>query len=282
MVEYILALLIIMSIGFGTNSSIKIVSEGDEALVARLGRYRRTLRPGLHFITPVIEKIVYYDTLRERLLDIPKQEAITNDNVPLTIDAVVFWKITDLRKSYYDIENVETAIGNLVTTTLRAEVGLRNMEDMFSQIKDMNKVLLTSLAEKTGDWGVQVMQVDLQSIEPPEKVKQAMEAQRAAENQKKARISEAEGNAASIRVLAQVLKMDPNSREFLQFLIARQYVEANLDISKSNNAKVIFMDPSNLTEALVDLMDNPAAMQEQLKMKGEPNLSKSRPANGDS
>ncbi|MGC9528468.1 MAG: SPFH domain-containing protein [Limnospira sp.] len=280
MAQYILALFISLAIGFGMNSSIRIVSEGDEALVARLGRYRRTLRPGLHFIAPVIEKIVYYDTLRERMLDIPKQEAITNDNVPLTIDAVVFWKITDLRRSYYDIQDVEGAIGNLVTTTLRAEVGLRNMEDMFSQIKDMNKVLLDSLAEKTINWGVRVMQVDLQSIEPPEKVKQAMEAQRAAESQKKAQISDAEGNAASIRVLAQVLKMDPNSREFLQFLIARQYVEANLDISKSDNAKVIFMDPSHLTEALVDLMDNRAAMEGQLKMKDQPNLSKSRP-NGD-
>ncbi|EDZ94652.1 MAG: SPFH domain-containing protein [Limnospira sp. PMC 1291.21] len=275
MAQYILALLISLGIGFGVNSSIRIISDGDEALVARLGKYNRTLKPGLQFVIPVIEKIVHYDTLRERLLDIPKQEAITKDNVPLTIDALVFWKIQDMRKSFYDIQGVEDAIANLVTTTLRAEVGLRNMEDMFSSINEINTALLHSLAEKTVNWGVQVVRVDLQSIEPPAKVKLAMEAQRAAESQKKADISIAEGKAASIKVLAEVLNLDPNSREFLQFLIAKQFVDANQQISMSENAKVIFMDPSQLTEALTGLIDqdmsrveSQAAMRAKLFSKG--------------
>ncbi|AMW29123.1 SPFH domain-containing protein [Limnospira platensis] len=275
MAQYILALLISLGIGFGVNSSIRIISDGDEALVARLGKYNRTLKPGLQFVIPVIEKIVHYDTLRERLLDIPKQEAITKDNVPLTIDALVFWKIQDMRKSFYDIQGVEDAIGNLVTTTLRAEVGLRNMEDMFSSINEINTALLHNIAEKTINWGVQVVRVDLQSIEPPAKVKLAMEAQRAAESQKKADISIAEGKAASIKVLAEVLNLDPNSREFLQFLIAKQSVDANQQISMSENAKVIFMDPSQLTEALTGLIDqdmsrveSQAAMRAKLFSKG--------------
>ncbi|BAI91300.1 SPFH domain-containing protein [Arthrospira platensis] len=275
MAQYILALLISLGIGFGVNSSIRIISDGDEALVARLGKYNRTLKPGLQFVIPVIEKIVHYDTLRERLLDIPKQEAITKDNVPLTIDALVFWKIQDMRKSFYDIQGVEDAIGNLVTTTLRAEVGLRNMEDMFSSINEINTALLHNIAEKTINWGVQVVRVDLQSIEPPAKVKLAMEAQRAAESQKKADISIAEGKAASIKVLAEVLNLDPNSREFLQFLIAKQFVDANQQISMSENAKVIFMDPSQLTEALTGLIDqdmsrveSQAAMRAKLFSKG--------------
>lgn len=275
MTQYILALFISLGIGFGVNSSIRIISDGDQALVARLGKYNRTLKPGLQFVIPVIEKIVHYDTLRERLLDVPKQEAITKDNVPLTIDALVFWKIEDLRKSFYDIQGVEDAISNLVTTTLRGEVGLRNMEDMFSSINEINKALLHSIAEKTSHWGVQVLRVDLQSIEPPAKVKLAMEAQRAAESQKKADISIAEGKAASIKVLAEVLNLDPNSREFLQFLIAKQFVDANQQISMSENAKVIFMDPSQLTEALTGLInqdmsriESQTAMRAQLFSKG--------------
>ncbi|MGI0500780.1 SPFH domain-containing protein [Limnospira platensis] len=270
MAQYILALLISLGIGFGVNSSIRIISDGDEALVARLGKYNRTLKPGLQFVLPVIEKIVHYDTLRERLLDIPKQEAITKDNVPLTIDALVFWKIQDMRKSFYDIQGVEDAIGNLVTTTLRAEVGLRNMEDMFSSINEINTALLHNIAEKTINWGVQVVRVDLQSIEPPAKVKLAMEAQRAAESQKKADISIAEGKAASIKVLAEVLNLDPNSREFLQFLIAKQFVDANQQISMSENAKVIFMDPSQLTEALTGLIDQDMSrVESQAAMRGK-------------
>lgn len=275
MTQYILALLISLGIGFGVNSSIRIISDGDQALVARLGKYNRTLKPGLQFVIPVIEKIVHYDTLRERLLDVPKQEAITKDNVPLTIDALVFWKIEDLRKSFYDIQGVEDAISNLITTTLRGEVGLRNMEDMFSSINEINKAMLHSIAEKTSHWGVQVLRVDLQSIEPPAKVKLAMEAQRAAESQKKADISIAEGKAASIKVLAEVLNLDPNSREFLQFLIAKQFVDANQQISMSENAKVIFMDPSQLTEALTGLIDqdmsrieSQTAMRAKLFSKG--------------
>ena len=112
--QSILTMLIALILGYAVNSSVKIVSGGDEALVERLGQYKRTLKPGFHFITPLAEKVVCVDTSRERVLDIKPQSAITGDNVALEVDAVVYWRVVNLQKAYYGIDQIENAIANLV------------------------------------------------------------------------------------------------------------------------------------------------------------------------
>lgn len=258
MFQYILGILFPIIIGFTLNSSVKVISTSDQAIVEQLGKYKRTLKPGLQFIIPVVEKIVYYDTNRERLLDIEPQEVITKDQITLKINAVVFWKIEDLQNFYYNVETDKTkeAISNLVLTTLRAEIGLMNLEDLLAKIKQLNTGLLGALAQGTKTWGIKIIRVDIQNITPPKSIQDAMERKRVAESRKQAEILEAQGQAQSIKVLADTLGLKTNSSEFLKFLITKQYVDANQQLSSSANAKVIFMNPNQLTEPITHLMDN--------------------------
>ncbi|VXD25436.1 Band 7 protein [Planktothrix serta PCC 8927] len=258
MFQYLLGILFPIIIGFTLNSSVKVISTSDQAIVEQLGKYKRTLKPGLQFIVPVVEKIVYYDTNRERLLDIDPQEVITKDQITLKINAVVFWKIEDLQNFYYNVETDKTkeAISNLVLTTLRAEIGLMNLEDLLAKIKQLNTGLLGALAQGTKTWGIKIIRVDIQNITPPKSIQDAMERKRVAESRKQAEILEAQGQAQSIKVLADTLGLKTNSSEFLKFLITKQYVDANQQLSSSANAKVIFMNPNQLTEPITHLMDN--------------------------
>lgn len=286
MFQYILGILFPIIIGFTLNSSVKVVSTSDQAIVERLGKYKRTLKPGLQFIIPVAEKIVCYDTNRERLLDIDPQEVITKDQITLRINAAVFWKIEDLQNFYYNVETDKTkeAISNLVLTTLRAEIGLTNLEELLAKIKDINRRLLYALAEGTKTWGITIIRVDIQNITPPKSIQESMERKRVAESQKQAEILEAQGQAQSIRVLADTLGLKTNSQEFLKFLITKQYVEANQQLSQSANSKIIFMNPSQLTESITNLMEtntenlnNPIILpnlEEVTKIQPNPNIQK--------
>lgn len=260
----ILALLII---GYSVGS-VRIINQGSEALVERLGRYHRKLKPGLNFIVPVLDYIVLKDSVREQILDVEKQAAITKDNVPLDVDAVVYWRILELELTYYAIENVEQAITELVVTTLRSELGKMKFETTFSSRDELNKALLSQLDEATEPWGVKVTRVEVQEITPPDEVKRSMQQQQAADIKARAMVTEAQGEqeaaikraeatVQSIRMLSDALKSHVESPEILNFLIAQRYVEANQKLGESKNSKVVFMDPKFLSEGLMDLMHTP-------------------------
>ncbi|ASC74131.1 Modulator of FtsH protease HflC [Halomicronema hongdechloris C2206] len=251
-----------------TVGSVRIINQGNEGLVERLGRYRGKLKPGLNFIIPMLDAVVLIDSIRERILDVQPQAAITKDNVALQVDAVVYWKILDLERTYYAVEDIEAAIRELVITTVRSEIGKMRLEETFSLREDMNKALLDQLDEATEPWGVKVTRVEVQKIEPPPDVIESMQQQQAAELKRRATVLEAEGEqqaditraegtVKSIQMLSDALKERPNSKEILNFLIAQSYVESNQKLSASDNSKVVFMDPKMLTEGLVDLMNSP-------------------------
>lgn len=259
----ILALIII---GYSVGS-VRIINQGTEALVERLGRYHRKLKPGLNFIVPFLDYIVLKDSVREQILDVAKQAAITRDNVALDVDAVVYWRILELELTYYAIENVEQAIAELVITTLRSEIGKMEFEKTFSSRDELNKALLSQLDEATEPWGVKVTRVEVQEITPPDEVKRSMQQQQAAELKRRATVLEAQGEqeaaikraeatVQSIQMLSEALKFS-GSREILNFLVAQSYVEANQKLGESDNSKVVFMDPKFLSEGLIDLMNSP-------------------------
>jgi len=263
----IFAILALVVIGY-TVGSVRIVNQGNQALVERLGRYHRKLRPGLNFIVPFLDTIVWEETIREKLLDVPPQSAITRDNVALEVDAVVYWKILDLERTYYEIEDIQSAIRELVITTLRSEIGKMPFEQTFSSRDELNQALLDQLDEATEPWGVKVTRVEVQSIDPPQSVLDSMQQQQAAELKRRATVLEAEGDQEatvkrakgtvdSIQLLSDVLKERPDAREILNFLIAQRYVEANQKLGESSNSKVLFMDPKFLTDGLADLMGGP-------------------------
>ncbi|MEL6397706.1 MAG: SPFH domain-containing protein [Cyanobacteria bacterium P01_D01_bin.115] len=263
----VFVILALVVIGY-TVGSVRIVNQGNQALVERLGRYNRKLRPGMNFIVPFLDTIVWEESIRERLLDVPPQSAITRDNVSLDVDAVVYWKILDLERTYYEIEDIKGAIRELVVTTLRSEIGKMPFESTFASRDELNKALLDQLDEATEPWGVKVTRVEVQSINPPTAVLESMQQQQAAELKRRATVSEAEGDqqasvkraqgtVQSIQLLSEALKGRSDAREILNFLIAQQYVEANQKLSESENSKVLFMDPKFLSEGLIDLMNTP-------------------------
>jgi regulator of protease activity HflC (stomatin/prohibitin superfamily) len=264
-VPSIIGILALIIIGY-TVGSVRIINQGTEALVERLGRYNRKLKPGLNFIVPVLDYIVLRDSVREQILDVAKQGAITKDNVSLEVDAVVYWRILELELTYYAIENVEQAIEELVITTLRSEIGKMEFEKTFSSRDEINRQLLSQLDEATEPWGVKVTRVELQEIIPPEEVRRSMQLQQAAELKSRAMVLEAQGEqeaaikraeatVQSIQMLSKALADRSDTSEILNYLLAQRYVDANQKLSESENSKVVFMDPKMLTEGLVEIMN---------------------------
>lgn len=261
----IFGVLAFLIIGY-TVGSVRIINQGTEALVERLGRYHRKLKPGMNFVVPFLDTIVLEESMRERLLDVEPQKAITRDNVNLTVDAVVYWRVLDLERTYYAIEDIREAIRELVITTVRSEIGRMDFEQTFASRDALNRALLDQLDEATEPWGVKVTRVEVQEIEPPKELLESMQSQQAAELKRRATVLEAEGEqeaaikraegtVQSIRLISEALKERGDAQQVLQYLIAQRYVEANQKLGESPNSKVVFMDPKVLTEGLVDLMD---------------------------
>ncbi|WP_204106681.1 MULTISPECIES: stomatin-like protein [Spirulina sp. CCY15215] len=256
---------IIVSLVVGSSSmlltSMRIVNEGNEALVERLGRYHTKLSAGVNFVLPFLDSIVVEETTREKVLGIEPQNAISKDNVSLKIDAVIYWQILDLEKAFYAVEDIKDAIENLVVTTLRSEIGQLDLDETYSSRESINRKLLHQLDEATGNWGVKVTRIEVREIALSKTVMDSLEVERAAESKKKAAILETQGTVQSIQMISEALQNQPNAQEVLTYLIAQRYVDANEKLGTSPNAKVLFMDPKSLHEAMNDLMsggDRPA------------------------
>ncbi|MEM8829509.1 MAG: SPFH domain-containing protein [Cyanobacteria bacterium P01_G01_bin.19] len=181
----------------GLKGSVKIVKEKEEYLIESLGSYRRKLEPGLNFIIPVYDQVVYKDTIREKVLDVPAQSCITRDNVSITVDAVVYWRIMDMYKAFYKVENLKDAMVNMVLTQIRSEMGKLELDQTFTARTEINEILLRELDIATDPWGVKVTRVELRDIMPSKAVQDSMELQMAAERQKRANILTSEGHRDS-------------------------------------------------------------------------------------
>lgn len=189
---------VLIALVIGTASSARIINQGDQALVERLGKYSgRKLTPGLNFLVPFLDKIAYKQTIRERVLDVPAQQCITRDNVSITVDAVVYWRIVDMEKAYYKVENLQAAMVNLVLTQIRAEMGKLELDETFTARSEINEILLRELDISTDPWGVKVTRVELRDIVPSKAVQDSMELQMAAERRKRAAVLTSEGERES-------------------------------------------------------------------------------------
>lgn len=173
---------VVLTVVGATVGSVRRVNQGNEALVERLGRYHRKLTPGLNFgVLPIIDEVVIEANTRERILDIEPSDVITNDSVTLTIDTVIFWRIIDLYSAYYEIDDVSTALKNLVGTTLRSKIGEMDLQRTYSSREEINRALLESLDDATEPWGVKVTRVEIQDIKiKNEDLQKSLESERAA------------------------------------------------------------------------------------------------------
>ncbi|MEM1243022.1 MAG: stomatin-like protein, partial [Cyanobacteria bacterium P01_H01_bin.26] len=157
----------------------------------------KKLQPGLNFTLPFIDKVVYKQTIREKVLDVAPQQCITRDNVSISVDAVVYWRIVDLEKAYYKVENLQAAMVNLVLTQIRSEMGQLELDETFTARAEINESLLRELDIATDPWGVKVTRVELRDIVPSKAVQDSMELQMAAERRKRAAVLTSEGERES-------------------------------------------------------------------------------------
>ena len=182
---------------FGTvalvGMSIRIIPQGEEALCERLGKFNRRLCPGLNFVLPFVERVATWETLRECILDVPPQPCFTRDNAPLTADAVVFYRILDLQKAYYAVQNLKMSIANTVLTQLRCIIGSRALDETFYEREQLNAILLHDINQVAMEGGVQITRVEVRDITPSPEIQASMELQLAAERRKRAAILDSEG-----------------------------------------------------------------------------------------
>ncbi len=172
-----------------------VVPGGQIYLVERLGKYNRKLESGIHFVIPFVEEVPTgaETTSKEEILDVPAQECFTRDNVSVKADAVVYWRLVDHARAFYEIGDLSSALKNVVLTQIRSEIGKIDLDETFTNRQEINEALLRDLDQITNPWGLKVTRVELKDLTPRQNVLDAMEQQMAAERTRRALILESEG-----------------------------------------------------------------------------------------
>ncbi len=277
------AFLVIMLIAKG----VRLVPQAENWVAESFGKYRKTMQPGLNLLNPIFDRVAYKIDIREQLLDLPLQSIITADNATVNVDGVVFYRIMDPYKASYGIENLSRAISNLGVTSLRSILGRLTLDESFSSRDKINIELLEALDEATDAWGTKVTRVEIKDIAPPEDLRDAMDLQKKAEQEKRATIlnadakREAQQREAEGFKQAQILKaearkaaatMDAEARERLAlaeakaiqmvtqaleatkgdpmtYLLGQEYIKGLASLGSSNNSKFVVF-PADVLESV--------------------------------
>ncbi|MFQ3475137.1 SPFH/Band 7/PHB domain protein [Halonotius sp. F2-221B] len=176
--------------------TVEIVDAYEKEALTVFGEYRKLLEPGFNLIPPFVSRTYAFD-MRTQTLDVPRQEAITRDNSPVTADAVVYIKVMDAKKAFLEVDNYKKAVSNLAQTTLRAVLGDMELDDTLNKRQEINSKIRKELDEPTDEWGIRVESVEVREVNPSKDVQQAMEQQTSAERRRRAMILEAQGERRS-------------------------------------------------------------------------------------
>lgn len=212
-------------------TGIKVVRPFQRGLIERLGKFHREVGPGLHFIIPFFDRMIKVD-LREMVIDVPPQEVITKDNVVVTVDAVIYYEVTDAYKVVYNVNNFQFATLKLAQTNLRNVIGELELDQTLTSREKINAKLRTVLDDATDKWGVRITRVEIKKIDPPKDITEAMSKQMKAERTKRAAILEAEGIKQ-----AEILKAEGERNAAI--LRAEGEAEAIKKVAEANRYKLI-------------------------------------------
>jgi regulator of protease activity HflC (stomatin/prohibitin superfamily) len=206
MVELIALIAVVVLALVVVASSVRVIQQSTVGVVQRLGRYQRTLGPGVHLLVPMLDRVSATVDMKETVQAFPPQPVITQDNVTIGIDTVVYYQVTDAVKSTYEVANVLQAMEQLTVTTLRNVVGSLTLEATLTSRDEINSQLRIVLDEATEKWGVRVTRVELKSIDPPRTIQEAMEQQMRADRAKRAAVLQAEGEKQAAILRAEGLR----------------------------------------------------------------------------
>ncbi|WP_375405798.1 SPFH domain-containing protein [uncultured Amnibacterium sp.] len=273
-----LAIVVVIFVIVVLARAIRVIPQARAGVVERLGRYHKTLLPGLNLLVPFVDKLRPLLDLREQVVSFPPQPVITEDNLVVSIDTVVYFQVTDARAATYEIANYLVAVEQLTTTTLRNVVGGLNLEEALTSRDNINGQLRVVLDEATGKWGIRVNRVELKSIEPPVSIQDSMEQQMRAERSRRAQILTAEGTKqaailqaegsrqsaileAEGEAQARILRSEGEAKAIQTVfdaihagnpdspLLAYQYLQTLPKLAEGS-ANKLWIVPSELTEAL--------------------------------
>jgi len=259
---------------------IRIVPQGEEWIVERLGKYNGTLHPGLNIIIPYLDKIAYRLVTKDIILDVQEQEVITRDNAVILTNAIAFIKVTDPIKAVYGVTDFSEAIRNMIMTTLRSIIGEMDLDQALSSRDKIKVRLRESIADEAIDWGLTVKSVEIQDIKPSPSMTKAMEQQASAERERKAMVTRAEGEKQSMILQAEArlesAKRDAAAQVTLAeasaesirrvttaigdqptpmlYLLGEKYIAALAKMGESGSSKVVVV-PADLQDALRGLFN---------------------------
>lgn len=275
---FIVTLAVLVFVVVTIAKGVRIVPQGEEWIVERLGKYHSTLKPGLNIVIPYLDKVVYQLVTKDIILDVQEQEVITRDNAVILTNAIAFIKITDPVKAVYGITDFSEAIRNMIMTTLRSIVGEMELDEALSSRDKIKARLRESIADEAVDWGLTVKSVEIQDIKPSQSMQKAMEMQAAAERERKAVVIRAEGakQAAILEAEARLesAKRDADAQVMLaeasaeairritgaigdqtgpmSYMLGEKYIAALERMGEKDNAKVVVL-PADLQEAVKGL-----------------------------
>lgn len=258
---------------------IRIVPQGEEWVIERLGKYNETFMPGLNIMIPYIDSVSQKVVTKDVLLDVQEQEVITKDNAVILTNAIAFVKVTDPVKAVYGVVDFADAIRYLIMTTLRSIVGEMELDQALSSRDQIKARLRESIADEVLDWGLTVRSVEIQDIKPSPTMQKAMELQASAERERKATVTKAEGDKqaailqaearleasrrdaeaqilladASAQAIDMVMKAAAGADTSLAYLLGEKYIKAMTQMSASPNAKIVLL-PSDIQDAVRGLM----------------------------
>lgn len=258
---------------------IRIVPQGEEWVVERLGKYNETFMPGLNIMIPYIDSVTQKVVTKDVLLDVQEQEVITKDNAVILTNAIAFVKVTDPVKAVYGVVDFADAIRYLIMTTLRSIVGEMELDQALSSRDQIKARLRESIADEVLDWGLTVRSVEIQDIKPSPTMQKAMELQASAERERKATVTKAEGDKqaailqaearlessrrdaeaqilladASAQAIDKVMKAAAGADSSLAYLLGEKYIKAITQLSSSQNSKIVML-PADIQDTVRGLM----------------------------